>query len=210
MVYSQTPPLHLPYISGESSNAGVKDRSLEKRELVISDLKFQLSRAQNRMKSQAEKHRSDRTFQVNDWVWLKLQPYRQSTVQKWENHKLAKKYYGPFQVENKVGKVAYKLKHPVDAQVHRVFHVSLLKQFYGTPPLLVSLPAWMNKSDKVFLEPQNVLQTRVVKVHNAVQVQYLVKWKHLSDHEATWEVAEQFLQRFPDFPIDTALVHCQQ
>ncbi|KAL8087899.1 hypothetical protein AgCh_037877 [Apium graveolens] len=160
VVYNQQPPLHLPYLAGESTNE-VVDRSLEKRELMISELKFQLIRAQNRMKSQADKHRSDRIFQVNDWVWLKLQPYRQLFIHRKTNQKLARKYYGPFQVESVVGKVAYKLKLPDSVQVHRVFHVSLLKPFYGSPHLLVSLPDWMSKSDSLGLKPQAVLQTRV-------------------------------------------------
>lgn len=208
VVYNQQPPLHLPYLSGESANV-VVDRSLQKREEMISVLKFHLIRAQNRMKSQADKHRSDRSFKVNDWVWLKLQPYRQISVQKRANQKLAKKYYGPFQVESVIGKVAYKLKLPPDAQVHRVFHVSLLKPFYGSPPLLISLPEWISKSDTFLLVPQALLQKRIVKVQNAVQIQYLVKWMHLPDHEATWESAEQFLQKFPDFPVDEALAQLQ-
>ena len=34
-----------------------------------------LSRAQTRMKRQADKHRSERSFAVGDWVFLKVQPY---------------------------------------------------------------------------------------------------------------------------------------
>ena len=171
---------------------------------MISDYKSRLARAQQRMKAQADKHRSDRSFKVGDWVWLKLQPYRQTSVSKRVNQKLAKKYYRPFQIESVIGKVAYKLKIP-DVHVHKVFHVSLLKPFYGTPPLLVSLPEWMSKGNSILLVPRALLQKCVRKVQNAVQIQYLVKWLHLPDHEATWEVAEQFLQRFPDFPIDEAL-----
>jgi len=39
-----------------------------------------LSRAQKRMKSQAGKHRLEREFAVGDWVYLKLQPYVQSSL----------------------------------------------------------------------------------------------------------------------------------
>ena len=35
-----------------------------------------LQRAQERMKQLADKGRSDRVFQVRDWVWLKIQAYR--------------------------------------------------------------------------------------------------------------------------------------
>ena len=41
------------------------------------------------------------------------------------------KYYGPFQIEEKVGAVAYKIKLPPDARIHPVFHVFLLKKKIG-------------------------------------------------------------------------------
>ena len=44
VVYSQPPPLHLPYLLGESNNAEV-DRSLTRREEMLQTLKFHLARA---------------------------------------------------------------------------------------------------------------------------------------------------------------------
>jgi hypothetical protein len=32
--------------------------------------------AHNRMKQQADQHRSERSFEVGDWVFLRLQPYK--------------------------------------------------------------------------------------------------------------------------------------
>nr|GEW99443.1 putative mitochondrial protein [Tanacetum cinerariifolium] len=53
------------------------DKTLVAREQTLKLLHFNLKKAQDRMKSQADKGRSDMEFQVNDWVYLKLQPYRQ-------------------------------------------------------------------------------------------------------------------------------------
>ncbi|GJR91412.1 retrotransposable element Tf2 [Tanacetum coccineum] len=50
------------------------------------------------MKSQADKHRTDREYVVGDWVYLKLQPHKQVTIRKGKQHKLSPKYYGPFQI----------------------------------------------------------------------------------------------------------------
>ncbi|GKD62929.1 putative mitochondrial protein, partial [Tanacetum coccineum] len=43
-------------------------------------------------------------------VYLKLQPHRQVTIRQEQQHKLSAKYYGPFMILAKVGKVAYKLE----------------------------------------------------------------------------------------------------
>ena len=55
---------------------------------------------------------------------MKLQPYRQVTIQHRLNGKLGPKYFGPFQVVAKVGKMAYKLGFPQYVKIHDVLHVS--------------------------------------------------------------------------------------
>ncbi|GJS74590.1 putative mitochondrial protein [Tanacetum coccineum] len=49
VVYGQTPPLHTPYLAGESA-VEVVDRTLQAREAAIEMLKFHLKRSQDKMK----------------------------------------------------------------------------------------------------------------------------------------------------------------
>lgn len=68
---------------------------------------------------------------MGDWVYLRLQPYRQSSVALGQNLKLSAQFHGPFQVIARVRKVAYKPRLPPNSTIHSVFHVSLLKKKLG-------------------------------------------------------------------------------
>jgi len=123
IVYGQPPPLCLPYFPGESKIELI-DRSLRKKEEMLKVLKFDIQRAHNKMKQNDDKHRSKSSFEVGDFVFVKLHPYRQVSVANKINAKLSHKFFGPFKILSKVGAVAYKLKLPSTSKVHNVFHVS--------------------------------------------------------------------------------------
>lgn len=88
IVYGQKPPNHLSY-SALDSSIDLVGRSLHQRETTINLLKRQLQMAQNRMKVQADKHRGERTLEVGDWAYVKLQPYRQASLRFDTYHKLS-------------------------------------------------------------------------------------------------------------------------
>jgi hypothetical protein len=131
---------------------------LQAREVMLQLIKQHLSRAQNRMKRQADKHRSERQFQIGDMVFLKLQPYIQTFVAARGNQKLAFKFFGPFKVLEKIGAVAYKLELPASATVHPVFHVSQLK---AAPPSDQQVCPFLRDLSSVHHVPEKILQRRL-------------------------------------------------
>lgn len=78
-LYGYPPPIHIPYFKATSLVHNV-DSCLVTRDAMIEVLKHHLNRAQHRMKTQHDRHRSERKFNIGDWVYLKLQPYLQNTL----------------------------------------------------------------------------------------------------------------------------------
>ena len=53
--------------------------------------------------------------------------------------KLSPRYIGPYEVIERVGPVSYKLALPVElAQIHDVFHVSMLRRYRSDPSHVIS------------------------------------------------------------------------
>jgi hypothetical protein len=164
-------------------------------------LRAKLLQAQQRMKSQADKNRTERQFQVGERVLLKLQPYAQHSVVNRPCTKLSYKYFGPYEVLERIGAVAYKLQLPPAAKVHPVFHVSQLKPFTAKySPVFSELPL-VPALDASSARPQHILDRRMVRDGQSAAVQILVKWSHLPPNEATWEDYYRLQQRFPDASI---------
>ena len=165
-------------------------------------LKFHMERAQQRMKAVADARRTDREFEIGQWVFLKLQPHRQVTVRMGRYNKLNPKYYGPFQIIQKVGKVAYKLELPNTSQIHPVFHVSQLKRYKGPVPNATSVLPQLNAEGELESVPVEILDRKLGKVGNSAQVFVLVRWSNGTNEDATWELHNELTKRFPEFDIN--------
>jgi hypothetical protein len=118
------------------------------------------------MKSQADKKRVERSFQVGGWVYLRLQPYVQVSVAHQASQKLGFKYFGPFEILAKVGKVSYKLKLPEKARIHPVIHVSQLKKaIHPSDTVRSELPVALVNTD-VLVQPAAICADRLIRKGN--------------------------------------------
>jgi hypothetical protein len=89
--------------------------------------------AQSRQKSYVDKRRRDLSFEVGDFIYLKISPIRGSRRFKVKG-KLTLRYVGPFKIVDSKGEVAYQLELPPQlSDVHDVFHVSQLKKCLQIP-----------------------------------------------------------------------------
>ena len=104
---------------------------MQEKEHMLHRLQQNLLKAQERMKKYADANRTERSFQVGDLVYLKMQPYRETALGLRNALKLTSKWYGPFRILKKIGQVAYQLQLPPEAQLHDVFHVNQLKKHLG-------------------------------------------------------------------------------
>lgn len=204
-VYGRKPPPLVHYLPGSAVVQEV-DHELRSRDEVLRELKGNLEAARNRMKQVADRRRREESFDVGDWVYLKLQPFRQHSVFKRVYQKLSNRYYGPFQVAARVGQVAYQLELPEGSRIHPVFHVSLLRRRVGEAIIPVpTLPPYSLEGEPL-VEPERVLAKRVVERNGSLVEEVLVQWNSLPADDATWEVSSDLAGRFSDFSLEVKAI----
>ncbi|KAL4196367.1 hypothetical protein AMTRI_Chr04g245810 [Amborella trichopoda] len=153
IVYGRPPPTLLSYVPGATQVESV-DKELYDRDQVFKELKNQLQTAQNHMKKFYDAHWTDMSFEVGEFVYLRLQPHRQVSVALCKNVKLSPRYYGSFGIIQKVRTVAYKLNPPSESRIHPVFHISYLKKKVGlTVQVQHELPNVQEEKDDVLAWP---------------------------------------------------------
>ncbi|KAL0409326.1 UNVERIFIED_CONTAM: hypothetical protein Sradi_1867000 [Sesamum radiatum] len=107
---------------------------------------------------------------------------KQTSVTLKKQLKLSAKYFGPYKVLERIGKLAL----PPGSKIHPVFYVSLLKKKIGSkyfPSLNLS-----EIEDEVFkIYPVAIFAIRLVSRNNVGVPQVLIQWSHSSPDQATWE-----------------------
>nr|XP_011457304.1 PREDICTED: uncharacterized protein LOC105349388 [Fragaria vesca subsp. vesca] len=111
----------------------------------IKVIRDRLKAAQSRQKSYADNCRRDLEFQVGDWVILKLSPWK-GVIQFGKRGKLSPRYIGPYEITERVGPVAYRLRLSLElSKIHDVFHVSMLHKYVADPSHILQEPISLKK-----------------------------------------------------------------
>jgi hypothetical protein len=101
---------------------------LQEAEKQVRMVRENLRVTQSRQKSYVDHRRRELSFEVGDFVYLKVSPMRGLRYFKVRG-KLAPRFVGPFKILEKRGEVAYQLELPPQlSDVHGIFHVSQLKK----------------------------------------------------------------------------------
>eukprot|EP00253_Pinus_taeda_P024312 PITA_24312 len=125
---------------------------------ILRALKDNMAITQNQQKLYAERGRMERQFEVGDMVYLRLQPYRQSSLKQKGAEKLTPHFYGPYRVIRRIGQVIVTDElPPTDDEGHLV------------------------------LQPEAIIDTRERQLRSRTVQEFLVRWKNLPDEDATWE-----------------------
>jgi hypothetical protein len=191
-LYGYDAPTLVDLVFRESRAPKPKDW-ITKSQKILKLLKENLQTAHNRQKMSADRHRIEHSFEVGDLVFLRFQPYKQSSLKKSGAKKLKPRFYGPYRIMRRVGEVAYEVELPKGRKIHNVFHISCLKkamgQFISTSEELPLL----DEEGQLELVPEEVLEFQERKLRSRVIKECLIRWRGLPVEDATWE-SEQVLQ----------------
>jgi len=199
VVYGRAPPTLMSYTPGTACVVAV-GRQLQDRDTFLTEIRERLILAQDTMREHHNKKRRDVEFAVGEWVLLRLHQRTAVGITAASPSKLAARYFGPYQVVERLGAVAYRLQLPPKARIHDVFHVALLKKFVGVPPAApMPLPAIFR--GRVVPTPTKVVRARL----NRDRWELLVQWEGLPAADATWEPIADFKERYPTFQLEDEL-----
>ncbi|XP_057465119.1 uncharacterized protein LOC130754864 [Actinidia eriantha] len=166
----------------------------EKIKLIQDRLKV----AQDRQKSYADVNRREVEFQEGDWVFLKVSPMK--GIMRFEKKgKLSPRYMGPFEILEKIGPVAYRLALTPDfANMHDVFHVSVLRKYIADPTHVLEQPPIELEGNLQYEEqPVRIMDSRVKQLRNKAIPLVKVWWENQTTAEATWEKESDMRQKYP-------------
>jgi hypothetical protein len=155
--------------------------------------------AQSRQRSYADTRRRELSFEVGDFVYLKVSPIR--GVKRFRvKGKLAPRYIGPYQILARRGEVTYQLSLPENLSVvHDVFHVSQLKKCLRVPEEQLPVEGLEVQEDLTYIEKLTQIIETAERVTRRKTIRMCkVRWGHHSEEEATWEREDDLMAKYPE------------
>ncbi|GJY94694.1 hypothetical protein Tco_0511055 [Tanacetum coccineum] len=182
--------------NGESSLTGL-ELVLETADKVVL-IKEKLKAAKDHQKSYADKRRKPLEFEVGNQVLLKVSPWK-GVVRFGKKGKLAQRYVGPFEILERIGPVAYRLRLPEElSSVHDTFHVLDLKKCLADANLHVPLDEIkVDKTLHFVEEPVEIMDQEIRKLKHRKVVLVKVRWNSKRGPEFIWEHKDQMRIKYP-------------
>lgn len=169
------------------SDAPAARQTAEQLSSRLARAKTCLQAAQERSKALYDRKHVNQVFQPGQFVFLSTQNLRAK-----QPKKTLPRFIGPYRVISKIGEQAYKLELPDEFRIHNVFHTGLLKPYLAAGPNQPPQPiSWIEGEPQFAVE--RILDHEKVKIGNRkATYKYLVRWKHSSPENDSWEHASQF------------------
>ena len=162
--------------------------------VIIDRLKI----AQDRQKSYADNRRRDLAFQVVNQVFMRISPWK-GVLRFGNKGKLSPRYMGPYEIVERIGEVAYRLRLPPElARIHDVFHVSMLRKYIADPSHVLRDQLVELKEDLTYEDrPVQIVDRKDQVLRNKVIPLVKVLWMNHGREEATWEREDQMQTQYP-------------
>ncbi|GJS14511.1 putative reverse transcriptase domain-containing protein [Tanacetum coccineum] len=188
---------------GESSLIG-PELVQEMTDIVVL-IKEKLKAARDRQKSYADNRRKPLEFEVGDRVMLKVSPWK-GVVHFGNKGKLAPRYVGPFEILERIGPVAYRLRLPEELSgVHDTFHVLNLKKCLADASLHVPLDEIKVDKTLCFVEEPVEIMDREIKSLKRSRISLVkVRWNSKRGPEFTWECEDYMKSKYPQLFVGRA------
>ncbi|GJV90472.1 hypothetical protein Tco_1538285 [Tanacetum coccineum] len=175
---------------GESSLTGLELVQETTDKVVL--VKEKPKAVRDRQKSYVDYRRKPLEFEVGDRVLLRVSPWK-GVVRFGKKGKLAPRYVGPFEILERIGLVAYRLRLPEELNsVHDTFHVSNLKKCLADANLHVPLDEIkVDKTLRFVEEPVEIMDRENKKLKRRKIALVKVRWNSKRGPEFTWEHEDQ-------------------
>ncbi|GJZ00222.1 hypothetical protein Tco_0517651 [Tanacetum coccineum] len=159
----------------------------------------------DRQKTYVENRHKSLEFEVGDRVLLRVSPWK-GVVRFGKKGKLAPRYVGPFEILERIGPVAYRLRLPEELSgVHDTFHVSNLKKCLADASLHVPLnEIKVDKTLRFIEEPVEILDREIKSLKRSKISLVKVRWDSKRGPEFTWEREDYMKSKYPQLFVDRA------